>query len=125
MFYIDNIAAGAAWLAMAVGFLSFATRGKNNATESDTENNSDDNSDLHDMAILIADVAIASLKNIGRTVPPSDREIQSLEDKLNKFLDVMPLEDLERQDIADEFERLRERTRRSAGGRALMRSSRL
>lgn len=123
MFYIDKIPAGAAWLAMSIGFLCFATRLKaNSGSSSDYDNNDDD---LHDMAVLIADMAVSSLKNIGRTVPPNAKEIDELEIKLHKFLNSMPLEKHEREDITEEFEKLRNRSRRNEGGRALLRNSRL
>ena len=77
------------------------------------------------MAVLIAHTAVASLKNIGRTVPPGTKEIDELQEKVNDFLDAMPLEQSERDDITEEFDRLRNRTRRNEGGRALMRSARL
>ena len=124
MFYIDKIAAGAAWLAMAVGFLCFATRirADNRNYDADSEQ---DNKDLHDMAMLISDIAVMSLKNIGRTLPPSTKEIQDMEAKLNSFLDVMPVDKSERLEINEEFDRLKNRTRRNESGRAILRSSRL
>lgn len=131
MFYIDKISAGAAWLALSIGFLCFATRlkaDKDSDSESESESESDSssvNNDLHDMALLIADLAVSSLKNIGRTVPPAAKEIGELEGRLNKFLDSMPLDKNEREEIADEFDKLRNRTRRNEGGRALIRNSRL
>ncbi len=122
MFYIDNIAGGAAWLAVSVGFLCFATRIRQDGrTETSQTDSTDDNDDLHNMAVIISDVALASLRNIGRTIPPSEKEIAELEEKLNRFLDAMPVDDDEREEIADEFERLRERTRRTQSGRAIMR----
>ena len=124
MFYIDNIAAGAAWLAMTVGFLCFATRIRAN-DDSDESKSDQDNKDLHDMAVLIADIAVMSLKNIGRTIPPSTKEIQDMETKLNNFLDVMPVDKSERLEINEEFDRLKNRTRRNESGRAILRSSRL
>ena len=125
MFYIDKISAGAAWLALSIGFLCFATRLKADKSSDPESDSSGVNNDLHDMALLIADLAVSSLKNIGRTVPPSAKEIEELEGKLNKFLDAMPLESQEREEIADEFDKLRTRTRRNEGGRALLRNSRL
>ena len=123
MFYIDNIAAGAAWLAMAVGFLCFATQIGN--SKNDDEASEQDNKDLHDMAILISDIAIMSLKNIGRTVPPNAKEIENMETKLNNFLDVMPVEQSERVEINEEFDRLKNRSKRNEGGRAILRSARI
>ena len=115
---------GAAWLAVTVGFLCFATRVKSEKSGSSSSGD-DDSKDLHDLAVLIADVAVMSLKNIGRTIPPGTKEIDELERKVNSFLDVMPVSQSEREEIAEEFDRLRNRTRRNEGGRALMRSARL
>ena len=118
MFYIDNIAAGAAWLAMAVGFLCFATRVKNNSYDDDEENNPQPDKELHDIAVLIADLAVMNLKNIGRTVPPSKKEIEDLENKLDNFLNLMPVAQSEREKINEEFTKLKERTRPAQAGRA-------
>lgn len=123
MFYTDNVAWGAAWLAMAVGFLCFATRIR--SERPDTSDDTSDDKDLHDLAILIADIAVMSLQNIGRTIPPGTKEIQDLQDKLNEFLDSMPVDETEREEIAEKFDAVRNRTRRNEGGRAIMRSSRL
>ena len=123
MFTEAKIDWGAAWLSVAVGFLCFATRIK---PEKHTSSSSDDgNKELHDMAMLIAYTAVSSLKNIGRTIPPGTKEIDELEEKVNGFLDAMPISQSERDEIADEFDRLRNRTRRNEGGRAIMRSARL
>ena len=121
MFYIDNIAAGAAWLAAAVGFLCFSTK-INNSDDDNIENEKDTDSDkdLHELAVLIAEIAVMSMKNIGRTVPPGTKEIEQLENKLNNFLDLMPLDKTEREEINEEFDRLKNRT-----GRAIFRSARL
>ena len=77
------------------------------------------------MAVLISDIALMSIKNIGRTIPPNEKEIEELETKLNNFLDLMPVEKSERIEISDEFGRLKERSRRNASGRAILRSARL
>ena len=121
MFSENRIDWGATWLAAAVGFLCFATRIRGEKTDT----SDDDGKDLHDMAVLIAEVAVSSLKNIGRTIPPGTKEIDEMEEKLNSFLDVMPLSNDERDEIAEEFDRLRNRTRRNESGRAIMRSARL
>ncbi|MBQ6738746.1 MAG: hypothetical protein IJP69_08335 [Synergistaceae bacterium] len=125
MFYIDNIAAGAAWLAMAVGFLCFATRIKTETVEEVYYDSEENNRDLHDMAVLISDIALMSVKNIGRTIPPDIKEIEELENKLNNFLNLMPVEKTERAEISEEFDRLKERSKRNASGRAILRSARL
>ena len=123
MIYIDNIAWGATWLAMAVGFLCFATRIKPDKSKSDKDNS--DDKELNNMAMLIADLAVMSLQNIGRTVPAGTKEIEEIEDRVNIFLDTMPVSEEERKEIAEKFDTLRDRTRRNISGRALMRSSRL
>ena len=123
MFYVNDTAHGAACLAVCVGFLSFATRNRTEKPESKSDNDSD--SDLHDLAVLVADIAVMSLQNIGRTVPPGTKEISDIEEKLNKFLDAMPVEQSEREEIAEKFEAVRNRNRRNEGGRAILRSSRL
>lgn len=125
MFSEGRIDWGAAWLSVTVGFLCFATRVRNDSYTDKARASDDDNKDLHDMAILIADTAVSTLKNIGRTIPPGTKEIDDLEEKVNSFLDVMPVSESEREDIAEEFDRLRDRTRRNEGGRALLRSARL
>ncbi len=123
MFSDSKIDWGAAWLSVTVGFLCFATRIKP-AKQSDSSSD-DSNKELHDMAVLIAHTAVSTLKNIGRTVPPGTKEIDGLEEKVNNFLDAMPVDQSERDEIAEEFDRLRNRTRRNEGGRAILRSARL
>ncbi len=120
MFYIDKIPAGAAWLALGVGFLLFATRIKR---EKVNNNSQEFNQDInfHDLALLVADLAVMSLRNIGRTVPPSEREINDLLEQVNNFLDSMPVNESEREAISQEFDKLTDRTRRNLSGRALFR----
>jgi hypothetical protein len=77
------------------------------------------------MAALIADIAVSSLQNIGRTVPPTTKEINELEEKLNLFLDSMPLNSEEREEIAERIDSVKNRTRRNEGGRAILRNARL
>ena len=123
MFYTHKTAEGAACLAGAVGLLNFATRYSPDKPSS--SNDSQDDSDLHDLAVLVADIAAMSLQNIGRTVPPTAREIDEVEEKLNKFLDAMPVTPSEREEIAEKFAAARDKARRNGAGRAIMRSARL
>ncbi len=124
MFYVNDTSKGAACLAVCVGFLTFATR-YSPEKQASSSNDPQDDSDLHDLAVLIAEIAAMSLQNIGRTIPPSTKEISDLEEKLNSFLDAMPVSEAEREEISDKFEAVKDRTRRNQGGRAIMRSSRL
>lgn len=122
MFSDGRIDWGAAWLSVTVGFLCFATRIKPEKSHSQSD---DDSKDLHDLAVLLAGLAVTSLKNIGRTIPPGTKEINDMEERLSSFLDVMPLSSDERNEISEEFDRLRDRTKRNESGRAIMRSARL
>lgn len=124
MFHIKRLPEASACLSLAVGFLCFATRIRIERTESESDSQ-DTNNELHDMAVLIADIAVSSLQNIGRTVPPTSKEINELEEKVNKFLASMPLTPEEREDIADRFESVKNRNRRNEGGRAILRNARL
>ena len=124
MFNIKRLPEASMCLSLAVGFLCFATRSRSENAEPESESQ-DTNKDLHDMAALIAAITILSLQNIGRTVPPSTKEINELEEKLNAFLDAMPLSPEEREEIADSLESIKNRTRRNEGGRAILRSARL
>ncbi len=126
MFYVNDSSKGAACLAACVGFLTFATRySPERQAVSSSGSDSQDDADLHNLAVLIADIATMSLQNIGRTIPPSTKEITDIEDRVNSFLDTMPVSEAEREEIAEKFETLKDRTRRNQGGRAIMRSSRL
>ena len=125
MFYVNDTAKGAACLAACVGFLTFATRYSPEKQASSSRNDPQDDADLHNLAVLIADLATMSLQNIGRTIPPSTKEIADIEGRVNSFLDTMPVSESEREEIAERFETIKDRTRRNQGGRAIMRSSRL
>lgn len=121
-------ASGASCLAITVGFLCFATRfGKDDNVIYKYKSNKNNfgNDDLHDIAILMAEMSVSIMKNAGRTILPSVKEIENLENRINNFLDNMPVSDAERKNIEYEFDRLRERTRRNEGGRAIIRNSRL
>ncbi|MBQ9433357.1 MAG: hypothetical protein IJU26_03985 [Synergistaceae bacterium] len=125
MFYVNDTSKGAACLAACVGFLTFATRYSPEKQASSSRNDPQDDADLHNLAVLIADLATMSLQNIGRTIPPSTKEIADIEGRVNSFLDTMPVSESEREEIAEKFEAIKDRTRRNQGGRAIMRSSRL
>lgn len=121
MFYIDNIAAGAAWLSVAVGFLCFATRVKNSSGYYYDEDEADDGvinlrseRQLHDIAVLVADLAVMSLKS----AKPSKKEFENIEGKVNNLLNVMPLSKSEREEIAEEFNALKEKNQRTNSDRA-------
>ncbi len=124
MLNINRLPEASMCLSLAVGFLCFATRIKREKSEPESESQ-DANKDLHDMAALIADIAVSSLQNIGRTIPPTTKEINELEEKLNNFINAMPLSSEEREEIAERIESVKNRTRRNEGGRAILRNARL
>ena len=117
MFYIDKIAAGAAWLSVSVGFLCFSTRGRNSSNyydDDDGENNFRPDRELHDIAVLVADLAVMSLK----TSKPGKKEIEYWENSVNNLLKSMRVSKLERDEIIDKFDALKGKTQLEEKGRA-------
>ncbi len=118
LFYLSRPATGAAYIAMTVGFLIFATRAGN--IKSDNNDAS-----LNKISVMLAKILITSLKNTARTIPSSSKEIEELESELNDFLDYMPMSEDDRDFINNEFEKLKDRARRNEGGRAILKNARL
>ncbi|MCR4817520.1 MAG: hypothetical protein K5841_01020 [Fretibacterium sp.] len=129
LFYHNYIAPGAAYLVMTALFLWIATRrlSKSDKPEDEPEPRPGiiDDAALNDMALLVADLAVASLRGVGRTVPPSTKEIEQLEVRTNAMLDHMGVPSSRRDELKEEFDRLKGRVRRNEGGMALIRSTRL
>lgn len=129
LFYHGFIAPGAAYLAMTAMFLWFATRrrakAEKTAEEPERRPGIIDDAALNEMALLVADLAVASLRGVGRTVPPSTKEIEQLEGRTGAMLDHMGVPSSRRDELKEEFERLKGRVRRNEGGMALIRSTRL
>lgn len=123
LFYMERFPGGAALLVMTALFLWFASRPS--PEEEPEEVSFVDDEALEEMALLVADLALGQLKGIGRTVPPSTKEITQLEERLEAMLDHMGVRSSRRAALDEEFEKLRGRTRRSEGGMALARSARL
>ena len=117
MFYIDKIAAGAAWLSVSVGFLCFATRVRNSSNyydDDDGENNFRPDRELHDIAVLVADLAVMSLK----TSKPGKKEIEYWENRVNNLLKAIRVSKSERDEIIDKFDALKGKTQLEEKGRA-------
>ena len=117
MFYIDKIAAGAAWLSVSVGFLCFSTRVRNSSNyydDDDGENNFRSDKELHDIAVLVADLAVMSLK----ASKPGKKEIEYWENRVNNLLKAMRVSKLERDEIIDKFDALKGKTQLEEKGRA-------
>ena len=134
LFYLERFASGIAMLIMTLIFLSYAmNKSAVNYNYSESESDSDEPEDiiidtdkvLGDMALLIADISISNLKNIGRTIPASTKEITELEDKLNSLLNQSGVPFARRDNLKEEIEKLKGRTRLNEGGTVLMRSARL
>ncbi|MCR5346560.1 MAG: hypothetical protein K6E38_02190 [Fretibacterium sp.] len=129
LFYHGFIAPGMAYFAMTALFLWFGMRqpSETDAAEEEPERSPGiiDDAALNEMALLVADLAVASLRGVGRTVPPSTKEIEQLEERTNSMLDHMGVPSDHRGELKEEFNRLKGRMRRSEGGIALIRSRRL
>ena len=123
LFYLDHVVAGALCLAAASGALWFALRRRE--AEEPQERGVVGDGDLSELALFVAELAVSGLKGVGRTIPPSTKEIEQLEGRLNVLLDHMGVSDASRADLRSEFERIKGRTRRNEGGIALIRSRRL
>lgn len=123
LFYLDHVVAGALCLAAASGALWFALRRRE--VEEPQERGVVSDADLSELALFVAELAVSGLKGVGRTIPPSTKEIEQLEGRLNVLLDHMGVSDASRADLRSEFERIKGRTRRNEGGIALIRSRRL
>ena len=136
LFYLEKFASGIAMLIMTLIFLSYAmNRNAFSYEYSSSESESldeeldgiitDPDKTLGDTALLLADIAVNNLKNIGRTIPASTKEITELEDKLNNLLNQCGVPFAQRDNLKDEFEKLKGRTRLNEGGAAIVRNSRL
>lgn len=141
LFYLEKFMAGIAMLIMTLIFLSYSMSSTGRVKYS--ENYDDDDEDLDeedddgvndfidtekvvgDMALLISEMAVNNFKNIGRTIPPSIKEITELEEKLNALLNKSGVPFGKREVLNEEFNKLKGRTRLNDGGAAIMRNSRL
>ena len=124
LFYYERLAPGGACLVMVGMFLYYALRDRRARVEAPPPD-AVDNAAMTDLALFIADLAVGSLKGIGRTIPPSLKEISQMEDRLNGLLDRMDVPASRRTELKEEFDRIRGRARRNEGGLALIRSARL
>ena len=136
LFYLEKFAGGIAMLIMTLIFLSYAMNRNAISYEysSSGSESIDDEPDgiitdpdktLGEAALLLADIAVNNLKNIGRTIPASTKEITELEDKLNNLLNQCGVPFAKRGNLKDEFDKLKGRTRLNEGGAAIVRNSRL
>ena len=118
LFYLARPAPGAAYIAMTVGFLIFATRAS-------SDDNKKNDITLNKISVMMSKILITSLKNTARTIPASSKELEELENDLNEFLDYMPMSDDDREFVNNEFDKLKDRARRNEGGRAILKNARL
>ncbi|MBR1418989.1 MAG: hypothetical protein IJ576_08500 [Synergistaceae bacterium] len=132
LFYLERFASGIAMLIMTLIFLSYAMNRSVISYDYDYNESGepediiiDTDKVLGDMALLIADISISNLKNIGRTIPASTKEITELEDKLNSLLNQIGVAAARRNALQEELDKLKGRTRLNEGGTVLMRSARL
>ena len=71
------------------------------------------------LALLVAENALNGAKFIGRTLPCSQQELSRLEDDLATVLDSLPVQHRDKERVAQEFEKLRTRSRQTEARRVL------
>lgn len=125
LFYIGRLPSGTAMLALTALFLFFAMAELNivsgRAPDDDflPGNDADFRRAVGELAAIVADNAVGNAKNIGRTLPLSPTELSKLEDVLIPVLSDLNASAGEKKRIAEEFDKLRTRSRQSEGRRAL------
>jgi hypothetical protein len=123
LFYLERYLPGGAMFLLTALFLFYAM-----TDTADTE--SDDKEEvpgslmelranLGRLAVFVAENALNGAKSIGRTLPSTQQELSRMEDGLTEILDSLPVDREDRQHIAEEFDKLRTRSRQSEGRRVL------
>lgn len=125
LFYGERLAPGGAFLLMAGVSFWAATRARDDEDEPRERASIVDDAALVEMALFISEVAVSGLRGVGRTMPPSTKEIDQLEGRMDVLLDKIGAPSSRRAQLREELDRLRGRARRNEGGLALARSARL
>jgi hypothetical protein len=126
LFYFDRYISGGAMLLLTAVFLFYAGIDSTEAGEPDAETSEElarSLEALSGLSVLVAENALNAAKYVGRTLPYTLQELSKLEDGLSAVLDSLPVKREDRQRIAQEFEKLRTRSREAGGRRVLLRKS--
>lgn len=122
LFYLERFVAGVCFFALTALFLFYAVA-EIHLTPSQQQGDNldaDTRKALADLSLLVAENALNAPKWIGRTMPCSSKEINDLEESLTPLLSSFGVDREERERIAQEFDKLRIRSRQDEGRRALL-----
>ena len=126
LFYIGRLPSGTAMFALTALFLFYAMAELNVAAGGRAPNDdflpgndADFRRSVGELAAIVADNAVNNAKSIGRTLPLSPTELSKLEDLLLPILSDLNAPAGEKKRIAEEFDKLRTRSRQTEGRRAL------
>ncbi|MDR1741117.1 MAG: hypothetical protein LBR38_04635 [Synergistaceae bacterium] len=122
LFYLDRLPAGGAMLFLTVVFLFFGLRysrgvSKVSASRSDAGQLA---KAVTALAVFSADEAMNGAKNIGRTLPCTQAELDSLEDQISAIFDELPVSSRDRARIYQDLTKLKTRFRQNEGRMALV-----
>ena len=122
LFYFERYWPGAAMFTLTALFLFYAMSDlaySEDAEEKDLEAVAELRKLLADVALITAENALNGAKHIGRSLPYTPAELDKLEDDLTPLLSSLQANRKERERIAQEFDKLKTRSRQSVGRRAL------
>jgi hypothetical protein len=125
LFYLERYLSGGAMLLLTALFLFYAMTGGANAGDRGDDGIalSPDIENLRvisgRLALLVAENALNGAKFIGRTLPCTQQELAPLEDDLAAVLDSLPVTHKEKERVAQEFEKLKTRSRQTEARRVL------
>jgi hypothetical protein len=123
LFYLERYLPGGAMFLLTALFLFYAMTGLADAENDDKEEIPGSVTELRAtlgrLAVLVAENALNGAKSIGRTMPCTQQELSRMEDGLTEILDSLPVERGDKQRVAEEFDKLRTRSRQSEGRRVL------
>jgi hypothetical protein len=122
LFYLERYFPGGAMFLLTALFLFYAMIASPGAGNDEKEVPyalTELQTTLGQLALLVAENTLNGAKSIGRTLPCTQQELSRMEDSLTALLDALPVDSGGKQGVAQEFEKLRERSRQNEGRRIL------
>ena len=122
LFYLERYLSGGAMFSLTALFLFYAMLASADAGNDEEEIPgalTELRGTLGRLAVLVAENALSGAKSIGRTLPCTQQELSRMEDGLTEILNSLPVERGDKQYVAQEFDKLRTRSRQSEGRRVL------